>query len=157
MRRTLVLALALAFGACAKEPAPEQTSDSLYFGGTIVTMAPGAPEIEAVAVKGGLVVDMGTFEAMHDSHAGALTRMIDLDGGTMFPGVVDPMQAADIAGVLAALAPDSARGPAAIEIGKVADFVIFDRNPAEGGAEGQAGIRVMRIVRSGETVYRAED
>lgn len=155
MRRTLVLALALAASACAKEPPPEQTVDALFFGGTIVTMAAAGAEVEAVAVRDGRVVDAGTFQAMHDTHAGTMTRMIDLHGGTMLPGVVDPARAADIAAVLAALAPDSGGTSATIEIGQPADFVIFGRIPHD-AAVTEDGVRVMRIIRAGETVFRAE-
>ena len=154
MRRALVLALALAAFACAKEPAPEQTVNSLYFGGTIVTMVPGAPDVEAVAVRDGRIVDMGTFQAMHDAHAGSMTRMIDLDGGAMFPAAVDPAQASDVAGILALLEPGTAA--ATIAVGQPADFVILDRNPQD-PAQAQDGVRVMKIVRGGETAFRAQD
>ncbi|HEU4364935.1 MAG TPA: hypothetical protein VFT13_05660 [Candidatus Krumholzibacteria bacterium] len=156
MRRTLVLALALAAFACAKEPAPEQTVDALFFGGTIVTMTAATPAIEAVAVRDGRIVDMGAFKAMHDTHAGALTRMIDLEGGALLPGTIDPAMAADVTGVLATLAPGTAASDRAIEVGKAADFVIFNRNPLDAVAEESGELRIMRIVRGGETVFRAE-
>lgn len=153
MRRTLVLALALVAFACAKEPAPEQTVNSLYFGGTIVTMVPGGPDVEAIAVKEGRIVDMGTFPAMHDAHAGSMTRMIDLHGGTLFPAVVDPAQAGDVAGILALLERGTAG--ATIAVGQPADFVILNRNPHDTAAA-RDGVRVMKIVRGGETVFRAQ-
>lgn len=156
MRRALVLALAAAAFACAKEPAPEQTVDALFFGGTIVTMTAATPQIEAVAVRDGRIVDTGTFKAMHDTHAGTLTHMIDLDGGALLPGTVDPAMAADMAAVLAALAPGTAASDRAIEVGKAADFVIFNRNPLDAVAEEGDELRIMRIVREGETVFRAE-
>jgi predicted amidohydrolase YtcJ len=157
MRRALVLALACVTWACAKEPAPEATAEALYFGGDIVTMVPSAPGVEAFAVKDGRIVDMGTYQAMHDAHAGAMTRMVDLDGGALLPGVADPAQAADAAGILAGLAPGSAGVRRTIAIGEPADFVVFDRNPDTAPPDERERIRVVKIVRNGETVYRAGD
>lgn len=151
MKRTLVLALALVALACAQEPPPEQTVQFLFYNGKIVTRVPAAPEVEAVAVKDGRIVDIGTYDDMHDAHAGVLTRMIDLRGGVMVPGVVEPPQTADVASVLAAVSQDTA-APRTIAIGEPADFVVFNHDPAH--AVGKT-LTVMKVVRGGETVYRA--
>jgi predicted amidohydrolase YtcJ len=154
MRRTLVLALALAVFACAQEAPDEQAMDFIFYGGTIVTRSAQTPQVEAVAVKDGRVADMGTFEAMHDTHAGALTRMIDLDGATMLPGAADSTQAADVGSMMAALASGATETPA-IAVGSAADFLVFNRNPLETAQTGAEDLRVVRIIRGGETIYRA--
>ncbi len=155
MRRTLVLALALGILACGKEAPPEQAMDFIFFGGNIVTRSAQTPQVEAVAVKGGRVADMGTFKDMHDAHAGVLTRMIDLDGGTMVPGAVDSLQATDISGVLEMLAAGTSEPAPSIAIGSAADFVVFSGDPLATGTEAPEDLRVTRVIRDGETVYRA--
>ena len=154
MRRTLVLALALVAFGCAKEAPDDQAVNFLYYGGTIVTHGEGAAQVEAIAVQGGKVVDMGTFQNMHDTHAGPMTRMIDLQGGVMLAGVVDPPQAADISAVLSTLTHE-ASGHATIAIGEPANFVVFNRSPLT--SHDNTDLRVMQIVRDGEIVFRAHE
>jgi len=156
MKRTLVLALALGIFACAKEAPPDKAMDFIFYGGTILTRSAQTPQIEAMAVRDGRVADMGTFKAMHDAHAGPLTRMIDLAGGTLVPGTVDPTQAADVSGVMTTLASDTTEPAPVIAIGSVADFVVFNRNPIDAASSGAQDLQVERIIRNGETVYRAE-
>ncbi len=160
MKRTSVILLAVVLVACAKEPAPDQVADSIYFNGTIITMNDAVPSPEAVVVKHGRIVDMGTFDAMHDLHAGTLTRMVDLHGGAMFPGFVDATQQTPIETVLAAITPESKAGSGekqpAIQLGESGDFVILDRNPLEIGAGERGEIRLMKVVRAGETVFRRQ-
>lgn len=149
-----VLALALAAFACAKEAPDSQAVNFLYYGGTIVTHGEGAARVEAIAVENGRVVDMGTFKDMHDTHAGAMTRMIDLKDGVMLAGDVDATQAADVGAVLSKLTKEAA-GHATIAVGEPANFVVFNRNPL--ASHDTAGLRVTKIVRDGEIVYREQE
>ena len=48
------------------------------------------------------------------------------------------------------------RARATVETGQPANFVIFDRNPRD-PTRPQEDVRVMKIIRDGETVFRAQD
>ena len=153
MRRTLVLALALVASACAKEPAPEQFADFIFYGGTITTTADAA-QTEALAVHGGVILDMGAFKDMHDRHAGALTRMIDLRGAVVFPASMDAEAGGDMTAAQTAI-DDAAAAGAAIAVGQPADFVVLSHDPGHPDAKDE--LHVVKVVRAGETVFRAHD
>jgi len=153
MRRTLVLALALVAFACAKEPAPEQSADFIFYGGTITTPADAA-RVEALAVRGGVIVDMGAFKDMHDRHASAMTRMIDLHGAIAFPATMDAEADGDVMAARAAIDAAASAG-ASIAVGQPADFVVLSHDPAVADEKDQ--LHVVKIVRAGETLFRAHD
>ncbi|WP_405220910.1 amidohydrolase [Lentisalinibacter sediminis] len=73
----------LASGAVAAEPA-----DTIYHNGTIITIDDAKPAAEAVAVRDGRILAVGS-EAEVLETAGADTRRVDLAGRTMLPGFVD--------------------------------------------------------------------
>lgn len=64
-------------------------ADTIFVGGTIITMEEGDPEVEAVAVRDGRILALGTasdIEALADD----ATRRIDLGRRTLMPGFVEP-------------------------------------------------------------------
>lgn len=65
-----------------------QTADSIISGGPIVTMNEGVPRAEAVAVKGGKIIAVGT-KAEVEKFKAADTVMVDLGGRTLLPGFID--------------------------------------------------------------------
>ena len=67
----------------------QERADIIFSGGTIITMDAAAPRAEALAVSGGRIMAVG---AMHDLEglSGSNTRLVDLDGRTMTPGLIDP-------------------------------------------------------------------
>ncbi|MCA3312847.1 MAG: amidohydrolase [Roseomonas sp.] len=79
--------------ACAAVAQPAATAagpaDLIYSGGPILTMNDAAPSAEAVAVRGGRILALGT-RAQMEATRGPGTRMINLEGRTMLPGFVDP-------------------------------------------------------------------
>jgi len=86
MLSTMILcagALATAFPASAREIA-----DTIYTDGRILTINDAQPVAEAVAVKDGRVLAVGTLANL-GRHKGASTKMFDLEGRTMLPGFVD--------------------------------------------------------------------
>ncbi|HET8732450.1 MAG TPA: amidohydrolase, partial [Anaeromyxobacteraceae bacterium] len=64
-------------------PAMAADADAIYFGGPIVTVNDARPTAEAVAVKGGKIVAVGSRRAVEKSEKGRRTVMVDLGGRTM--------------------------------------------------------------------------
>ncbi|MCA3307633.1 MAG: amidohydrolase [Roseomonas sp.] len=79
--------------ACAAVAQPVATAagpaDLIYSGGPILTMNDAAPSAEAVAVRAGRILALGT-RAQMEATRGPGTRMVNLEGRTMLPGFVDP-------------------------------------------------------------------
>jgi predicted amidohydrolase YtcJ len=84
-RWTLALSL---FAFPASEPSAQELADTLYLGGTIITVNDEAPRAEAVAVKDGLVLAVGTANDLAN-YRGDETTVYDLNGQTLLPGFVD--------------------------------------------------------------------
>ncbi len=66
-----------------------EVADTIYQGGTILTIDDANPRAEAVAVKGGRILAVGRAAAVM-AHKGPSTKLVDLAGRTMVPGFVDP-------------------------------------------------------------------
>lgn len=64
-------------------------ANKIFFGGKIITVDEANSSPEAVAVKDGRIMDVGTYDQML-VHKGQDTEMIDLQGNTLMPGFVDP-------------------------------------------------------------------
>jgi predicted amidohydrolase YtcJ len=62
--------------------------DTIYRNATIITIDDARPQAEAVAVRSGRIVAVGS-DAEVMASAGAATRVVDLQGKTMLPGFVD--------------------------------------------------------------------
>ena len=63
-------------------------ADRIIRGGVIVTVNPAQPAAEAVAIKGGRIVAVGS-EADVMKHKGEATEVTDLAGKTLVPGFID--------------------------------------------------------------------
>ena len=68
--------------------AAQQTADTIYFNGRIVTMWEARPTAEAVAIRGGRFLKVGSNAEVLQT-AGAETKKIDLGGRTVLPGLID--------------------------------------------------------------------
>jgi predicted amidohydrolase YtcJ len=90
-----VVGLGVAFaGGCARkqnaEPAAMvDAADTIYVGGDIVTVNDAQPTAEALAVKDGKIVAIGTRPDLEKVHKGTATRVVDLAGKTLMPGFLD--------------------------------------------------------------------
>lgn len=63
-------------------------ADILYYGGPILTMEDGNPQVEALAIKDGKILFAGTKkEAMN--YAGSKTAEVNLENKTLMPGFID--------------------------------------------------------------------
>ena len=66
----------------------QQTADTIYSGGPILTINDDQPTAEAVAVRDGRILAVGSLEEIADLR-GDDTRAFDLAGRAMLPGFVD--------------------------------------------------------------------
>jgi len=85
---TLAIATSVALIACST-PEPKAAADAIFAGGDIVTINDAQPSAEALAVKDGKILAVGTRADIEKSHKGAATAVIDLGGNTLVPGFVD--------------------------------------------------------------------
>lgn len=92
----LSVLLAATIAACNRESAGPAaraenavSADTLYFGGSIVTINDAQPEAEALAVKDGRILAVGRKADIEQAHKGESTVMVDLAGKTLMPGFID--------------------------------------------------------------------
>ena len=77
--------------------------------------------------------------------------------------VIGPDERVTVAEALRAITIDAAyqyfeeASKGSIEPGKLADFVILDRNPLNATGQALRSIRVLETIKEGETVYKAEE
>jgi predicted amidohydrolase YtcJ len=86
MRRALVAALLAA--AAYPDPSRAQAPDAIYYHGHIVTLSATQPEVQAVAIAGNRFLRAGSDAQIHPL-AGPNTKLIDLHGRTVLPGLED--------------------------------------------------------------------
>ena len=84
----LVLGVALLASGCAPSR-PRVVADAIYFGGPIVTVNDAQPSAEALAVKDGKILALGSTADIEKAHRGETTTMVDLTGRTLMPGFID--------------------------------------------------------------------
>jgi len=65
-------------------------ADTIFYGGPIVTVNPQNDEVQALAIKGGKIVALGTAATVAKNWQSDSTKMIDLKGQTLMPGFVEP-------------------------------------------------------------------
>jgi predicted amidohydrolase YtcJ len=88
-RLSALLALAACSGP-APAPAPQVSADAIYFGGDIVTVNDAQPQAEALAVKDGRILAVGTRADLFAKYQGPHSRTVDLKGHALLPGFLDP-------------------------------------------------------------------
>ena len=92
MKKFLALAAvaSLALLAGQGSSAPEQVADTIYSGGDIITMNDRQPGAEALAVKDGRILAVGSAKEIVEGYQGPATNRVDLAGNTLLPGFIDP-------------------------------------------------------------------
>ena len=83
-----IAAAALAAACAPAGPPPERTADVIFTGGDIVTVNDAQPTAEAVAVRDGRIVAVGSEEEVM-AWSGEGTELRDLAGHTLVPGFID--------------------------------------------------------------------
>lgn len=86
MKNTLLLSLALLFLFSCSEN--KETADKVFVNGYIYTVEDNQPTAEAVAIKDGIIIAVGTTEQI-EAYIGNHTETIDLQGKTMIPGLIE--------------------------------------------------------------------
>ncbi len=86
----LALATLLLFAACTEveETAPELEADLVFTNANIITLDAGNPEAEALAVKGDRILAVGSAAEIAKT-VGKKTRVVDLGGRTVVPGLIE--------------------------------------------------------------------
>lgn len=79
--------MAAGLAACGSDR-PRETADIIFTGGPVVTVAPGAPEAEALAVTGRRITAVGSA-AQVTRLRGSSTRVVDLRGRALLPAFVE--------------------------------------------------------------------
>jgi predicted amidohydrolase YtcJ len=72
----------------AKRPAMTDIADAIFVNGRITTLDRSQPQVEALAVKGGAILVIGSTEDVL-RHAGPTTQRIELHGRRVIPGLND--------------------------------------------------------------------
>lgn len=82
----MIIGIALVFMCASCGPAP--SADVIYTNARIWTGEPGQPMAEAVAVRDGRVIAVGSKESMKN-YSGSPTIVVDVGGKLMLPGFID--------------------------------------------------------------------
>lgn len=88
-----------------RSDAASRSADTIFRGGTIVPMAGAARSAQALAVKDGKILALGS-DADIKALASPTTQVVNLDGRTMFPGFIDAHQHTVSGALIAALFTD---------------------------------------------------
>lgn len=84
----LITALLLLASVSAKPEAAKEAADIVFKGGNIYTVSERQPHAEAIALKGGKITFVGS-DADVKAYVGKGTRVVDLKGATVVPGLTD--------------------------------------------------------------------
>ncbi|TAK43709.1 MAG: amidohydrolase [Saprospiraceae bacterium] len=84
MRILSLLILLLSLAACQ----PHETADTILLNGNIYTVDSQMPKAQALAIKGGRIMHLGTNEEI-EKFKGPKTKVINLDGKFAMPGFIE--------------------------------------------------------------------
>lgn len=84
-RYILLLVLAIAFASCARKETP---ADIVIRGGKIYTVTSARPVVEALAIRNGVIVAVGTADEINP-YVGEKTEILELNGRVATPGFIE--------------------------------------------------------------------
>jgi hypothetical protein len=88
MKNTIAIVVAVAFGLASAQTATAQAPDTVLVNGRIATIDADSSVQEALAVRDGRIVAVGSTADVRRL-ADSTTRIIDLEGRTVIPGLID--------------------------------------------------------------------
>ncbi len=116
----------IGYGTAPAEPSPVPAAkDFILYGGDVVTLDPAGTVAEAVWVRNGRIEAVGTREEMM-RHATKATELIDLHGGALLPGFIDPHLHLDLIALLASYTDLSPCLPARYQMHQPCPLTIYD-------------------------------
>jgi predicted amidohydrolase YtcJ len=86
--KNIYLIVLIAFFLYSCSSGPENMADQVFINGIVYTVDESNPKSEAVAIKDGLILAVGTTEEIQ-VFVGKETEVIDLQGKTMTPGFIE--------------------------------------------------------------------
>lgn len=89
--QAFVLIAVAAFGLLAVNPEAQTAADVVFKNGKVYTVNSSRPKAEAVAVRGDRIVYVGS-NVQAQRYVGKSTRVVDLQGKTVMPGMTDAHQ-----------------------------------------------------------------
>lgn len=81
--RILLYSFVFLLVSCSMDSAP----DTIFIGGTILTVDKSNSVVEAIAIKDGIIIQVGTASEVRAT-ASSSTQIIELDGQTLVPGFI---------------------------------------------------------------------
>ncbi|UCH89574.1 MAG: imidazolonepropionase, partial [Thermoplasmata archaeon] len=133
--------------------------DLILYNGTVRTLNPARPVAQALAIKDGLILDLGSNEEILGL-ANEYTRVIDLEGLTLMPGFVDPHTHLIFAGQREFELPMKQSGASYLEIlasgGGILNTVRATRNASREELVMAATARLDRMLAFGTTTAEAK-
>jgi len=96
--RTLLIVFPLLFLSGCRRSVPP--ADLILLNGAIYTVNPASPHARYIAVKGNTIIAVGEKDKEARKHIGPATRVIDVDGKFVLPGIIDAHVHFDRAGAL---------------------------------------------------------
>ncbi len=84
----VVVAMAVALASCSNEDTFESAADTVLLNGKILTVDNAFTTAKAIAIEGERIVAVGSSDAI-SQYVGSSTRVIDLNGATVIPGLID--------------------------------------------------------------------
>jgi hypothetical protein len=85
----LAALLAMTPPATGRAAPQRNVADAIYVGGDIVTVHDAQPTAEALAVRGGRILAVGSRKSIEKSYRGSRTKVVDLAGKTLLPAFID--------------------------------------------------------------------
>lgn len=113
-RSTAIACVLAACAGTASLAADISAADAIFVGGEIVTINDAEPTAEALAVKDGLILAVGSREMIEQEHKDDSTKVIDLGGKALLPSFIDAhshyINALSVANQAKVYAPPSGTG-----------------------------------------------
>jgi predicted amidohydrolase YtcJ len=85
-KRSLSIVVVLFTASCTQDP--PSFAESIYFNGNIITIDDTNPFSSAIAIKNGLILDVGNDQDIL-MYRNTETKVVDLNGKTVVPGFID--------------------------------------------------------------------